>query len=297
MISIHHLTRKEIDDTRWNVCVGKSPGGLIYARTAYLDHMAPGWEALVTGDYDCVMPLTHKKKYGVRYLSQPPFCQQLGLVGQCTDAIQQTILDKAKYLFPFAEISLNFKNSVGQAELCNNFILHLLPSYEILSSGYSNDLRKNLARCTQFSLQYRQGNKVEECITLYRKIYGQRFPQVKAEHYDGLTNFCLTNPEHFILREVRSGEKLLSTVLCLTDSKRIYFLASTTLPEGRNMEANHFLVDNIIREFSGRDVILDFEGSDISGIAAFYKNFGAINQPYPKISWNRLKWPWSMFKK
>ena len=297
MITIHHLTRHEIDDIRWNNCIEKSAAGLIYANAAYLDHLSAGWEALVAGDYECVMPLTLKKKYGIRYLSQPPFCQQLGVIGQNIGEVLPDILYKSRYLFPFGEISLNFENTKSQAALCNNLILPLFPSYDFISSGYNNDLRKNLARSMQFSLHYHPGNNVEECITLYRKTYGQRFPQVRASHYEGLKKFCLSNKGHFIIREVRSGEKLLSTVLCLTDSKRIYFLASTTLPEGRNMEANHFLVDNIIREFSGSDLILDFEGSDIPGIAAFYKNFGAINQPYPKIYWNRLKWPWSMFKK
>jgi hypothetical protein len=297
MITIHHLNRKEVEDHRWNSCVEKSAGGLIYAGTDYLDHLSGQWGALVAGDYECIMPLTHKKKYGVSYLSQPPFCQQLGIIGQCSPQIQLAFLDKAKQLYPFAEISLNFENTDGQGTSCNNFILHLLPSYDVISSGYSNDLKKNLQRCRQFSLQYVKGGKVEECISLYKKTYGERFPQVREEHYRGLLEFCKKHSDNYTIREVRSGEKLLSAALCLTDARRIYFLMSTTLPEGRNQEANHFLVDNIIREFSGRAITLDFEGSDIPGIAAFYKNFGAVNQPYPKVSWNRLRWPWSMFKK
>jgi len=35
-------------------------------------------------------------------------------------------------------------------------------------------------------------------------------------------------------------------------------------------------------------LIFDFEGSDIKGIADFYKKFGTINQPYPFIKWNNL---------
>jgi len=63
MITIHHLSRKEIDDIRWNNCIEKSAAGLIYANAAYLDHLSAGWEALVVGDYECVMPLTQKKKF------------------------------------------------------------------------------------------------------------------------------------------------------------------------------------------------------------------------------------------
>ena len=54
------------------------------------------------------------------------------------------------------------------------------------------------------------------------------------------------------------------------------------------MSAGHFLLDNIIKEFSQTGLVLDFEGSDIPGIEHFYKSFGAINQPYNKIHFNRL---------
>jgi hypothetical protein len=46
------------------------------------------------------------------------------------------------------------------------------------------------------------------------------------------------------------------------------------------MQANHFLLDAIINEFAGKNIVLDFVGSDIPGIAHFYKNFGFHNQPY-----------------
>jgi hypothetical protein len=297
MNSVRYLTRKEIIDNRWNSRIEKSVNGLIYARTIYLDQLAGNWNALVSGDYECLMPLTGKKKYGTSYLYQPAFCQQLGIIGECSDVLQQAFLKKAMELYPFAEINLNFGNAAGEVQLCNNFIIDLGGSYESIAGRYSHDLKKNLQRCRSLHLEYREASYIQDTISLYKKTYGKRFPHVKEYHYQALLNFCGQYPEHCLVREVWSGEKLLSAVLCLTDSRRIYFLASTTLPEGRNMEANHFLVDRLILEFSGRPLTLDFEGSDIQGIAAFYKNFGAINQVYPKIKWNRLKWPWSMFRK
>ena len=56
-----------------------SPDALPYARTWYLDVVSPGWEALVADDYDCIMPLPRKRRYGLAYLVQPPLTQQLGV--------------------------------------------------------------------------------------------------------------------------------------------------------------------------------------------------------------------------
>jgi hypothetical protein len=40
------------------------------------------------------------------------------------------------------------------------------------------------------------------------------------------------------------------------------------------------LIDELIRQNAEKKIILDFEGSQIEGIARFYKGFGAENQPY-----------------
>jgi hypothetical protein len=46
----------------------------------------------------------------------------------------------------------------------------------------------------------------------------------------------------------------------------------------------------LIKEFAGQPIILDFEGSDIPGIAQFNKSFGAEKEFYFKIKINRLPW-------
>ena len=56
-----------------------SPNGLIYAKSFYLDNICAGWNALTGENYEWVLPLTDKKKFGISYLYQPPFTQQLGV--------------------------------------------------------------------------------------------------------------------------------------------------------------------------------------------------------------------------
>jgi hypothetical protein len=45
----------------------------------HLDRTAVVWDALVWGDYEFVMPLPVRKKWGIQYVYQPLFCQQLGI--------------------------------------------------------------------------------------------------------------------------------------------------------------------------------------------------------------------------
>ena len=44
--------------------------------------------------------------------------------------------------------------------------------------------------------------------------------------------------------------------------------------------SNYFLYNELIKEFSDEDIILDFEGSDIPGVSYFYNKFSDSNQQY-----------------
>ena len=60
----------------------------------------------------------------------------------------------------------------------------------------------------------------------------------------------------------------------------MYHLLNTTFPEGRETHSNPWLLDQIFREYSNRNLLFDFEGSDLPGVKTFYKKFGGHVQPY-----------------
>ncbi|MEI7803415.1 MAG: hypothetical protein WCI97_12250, partial [Bacteroidota bacterium] len=75
----HYLKHAEIDKTKWDHCVKNSINHLPYCYSWYLDVVSPGWEALISGAYKYIFPLTHRRKARINYLYQPYFTQQLGL--------------------------------------------------------------------------------------------------------------------------------------------------------------------------------------------------------------------------
>ncbi|MEO7311047.1 MAG: hypothetical protein ABIX01_11665 [Chitinophagaceae bacterium] len=305
-MTIRFLQHNEIDKPRWDEMLHQSVNGLIYARSVYLDHLCPGWTALVSDDYRYVMPLTHKKKFGIGYLYQPPFCQQLGVFGRTsiTPELMATFIEEAKKQFSFAEIFLNYNNMVASSEgvlLHKNYMLYLGRNYEAIRNGYTNDLvKKNLQRTHKFNLQYVVSVNIDLAVATFHELYGSRTPHVTANDYDALTALAkqLIATGNALVREVKmpNGE-LLACGLFLKDQHRIYNIASSTLPNGRTFEANHFLFDQLIQEFAGTSLQLDFEGSDIPGIERFYQKFGSVNQPYYFLKWNELPWPARLLKK
>ncbi len=294
--AIAYIPHAAIDKAKWNALIDAAPNGVTYAHTNFLDAMSPGWDALIAGDYDTVMPLTWRKKLGIRYLCQPAFSQQLGVFSltPIQAPLVESFLRKVVQHFRLIEIFLNEANATQANQTgSTNFVLNLHKPYELLKQAYSKDLHKNLARTQKFALSYNESGNVQEAIAQYRLLYGQRLGY-RPQDFAALQSVCekWINEGKCLVREVYLDDvkrhELLSIGLFLKDKNRLYNIASSTLPNGRTLEANHFLFDQLIREFAGQPLILDFEGSDLPGVARFYQKFSPENRPYFFWKHNRL---------
>ena len=214
----------------------------------------------------------------------------------------QSFVKVAQQHIPFAEINLNYQNGFATDTLFphKNYILPLTEAYAAIRSQYTKGLiKKDLERIEKYNLQYRASTNIESTITIYREWYASRTPHVTEKEYARFTQLCLqlqTTGNAFV-REVRlPNNELLACNIFLKDDQRIYYILSATLPNGRTLGANHFLLDGLIREFAGSGLLLDFEGSEISSIERIFQKFGATNQPYFFTRWNRLPWPLRLLK-
>jgi len=302
MMEIKYFTNDKIDKQKWDNCISNAGNSLIYAYSFYLDAMAKNWDALILNDYETVMPLTWNKKYGIRYLYQPPFTQQLGIFSQqpVTANTIQAFINIIKTKFPFAEVFTNTGNIIPQTKPHTNFILPLISLYQNIRIGYKKDLLNNLKHADKMLLTYINSEDYIEAIDIYIKEYAARIPHVKKADYQAFRNLCafLLTKNMLVIRKVLSQTNdLLAVALFLKDNKRLYNIMSTVMLSGRKLAANHFLFDQLIKEFSEKISVIDFEGSDIEGIAFFYENFGAINEPYYFFRYNSLPWPFYYLKK
>ncbi|OQP65347.1 hypothetical protein A3860_16910 [Niastella vici] len=297
---IQYLHRNQIDTGKWDQCIDNAANGLIYARTFYLDCLTDDWDALVLGDYEAVMPLTWRKKIGIRYLYQPAFTQQLGIFTHVviTEELVIAFLKEVEARFRFAEIFLNYAHGVKALPACANFVLSFQRSYEQLQQNYKPGLVKSLKRCRRFNLTYCEEAGHKMVLHAYKEMYGGRMPHVSNEDYINFETLCTFLPnESRVVRVVKENNQLLSAALMLRYKNRLYLLVSVTWPEGRSRDAYHFLLDRVIHEFAESELTLDFEGSELPGVAHFYRSFGTIDQPYFFYHYNRLPWPLRLLKK
>lgn len=294
MLSAEILNRSEINDMLWDQCIASAPNGLAYATTDFLDHMADNWEAIVVGDYEAVFPIPFRRKMGIKYVCMPAFCQQLGMFGQSrlVDEWLTEVLKKLALRYRLVEMQLNHHNKHKTSHRLHlNLLLPLHEGYQQITSGFKGDLHKNLNRSAKFQLVYEETNELANVIEKYKQHYRQRIP-IRSEDFERLTDLAedWQAEGKCIARIIRmpDSEEWLACALFLKDNKRLYNIANTTLPNGRTLEANHVLLHQLIREFAGQSLTLDFEGSDLPGVERFYRKFGPKEEWYYGWKSNRL---------
>ena len=109
---IQYVSRKLLDEKKYDFCIENSIQSRIYAFSWYLDIVADHWDVLVLNDYEAVMPIPWKQKLGFKYITQPYFCQQLGIFSLTTisEETQLEFIKKIPSKFLKVSLALNSQN-------------------------------------------------------------------------------------------------------------------------------------------------------------------------------------------
>jgi len=294
-LKISYLPQVNIDKQKWDRCIDTAANGLVYAYSFYLDAMSKNWDALILDDYEMVMPLTWNKKYTIHYLYQPFFCAQLGIFGNnISSEIVKSFLENIPSKFKYWDFYLNKDNlfplpSFPMHER-SNYVLSLQDNYVNLAANFAQSHVRNIKRAV------RQGNIVKKNIPVtdvisLAKGQTKNFSPITEKDYNNFSKLfeILKKKKMVVTYGVYVANKQLSASCAFVFShNRAYYILVGNHPDGRTSGASHLMIDYFIKEHSGENLILDFEGSSISSLAFFYKSFGSSLEKYPGIKMNKL---------
>lgn len=287
---IGYLTHNQIDKQRWDECLAQSPDGLIYAWSWYLDVVHPDWEALVENDYEAVMPLAGSRKFGINYLFQPFFTQKFGVFSKkevSEDKIEE-FLEAIPDKFEFAEFRLNGVKGLNH----RNIELDLSPEYSVLAGNYHSNTKRNLAKAKKEGLTIVEDAQPSVIIELFRKNRGKDIKHWGDTEYERLLNLVETAKSHgkcLVLSAQNADNQIVAGAFFMMSHNKIVFLFSGSDESNKENHGLTFLLDYVIKKYSGTQNILDFEGSDNNGLARFYKGFGGEETTYTGIRFNKAK--------
>jgi hypothetical protein len=303
-MKIHFLQHHQIDFTRWDNNVQHAENSLPYAFSWYLNAVSPAWNALVSDDYAFVFPLTWKKKFGLTYLHQPYFTQQLGLFSRqpLTTDISDAFLEALPKHIRFVEINLNVANKPSPEKFNltakTNILLTLQEHYTTIYSGYTENVKRNISKAEKHHLQITGNIQLDDVIRLFKADKGREVTSMKHVHYTHLKLLAAALEKHHacLLSGVLKDERLVAGALFVKINKRIIFLFSGNSEAGKKCGAMHFLIDDAIKKNCREALLFDFEGSTNPGLARFYKSFGSVESVYLHLKKNTIPYPFRFFK-
>lgn len=298
--AILYLRHHQIDKQKWDRCIDTAPNGLIYGYSLYLDHMASNWDALVLNNYEAVMPLPWRKKFGVRYIYQPVFTAQLGVFGKNIgkDLVIE-FLRSVPRTFRYWDFSLNHHNELTDEFPFHhrvNYVLDVNADYTTLYNNYRQNIKRNIKKSITYKCRIEKDIEVEP-ITELAKQQSSSATQNDFERFKKLFSHLKEKRLAKTYVVLSDNGQLLASAVFFFSHNRAYYILVGNHPNGRTLGGSHALVDAFIKDHAGQNLLLDFEGSDIRNLAFFYSSFGAVEETYTAVRFNKLPWYLKWLKK
>jgi len=298
---INFIRHGEIDRKKWDQCVLNSKQKMVYSQSWYLDLVAPGWCGLVEDDYLSVMALPLRTKFGIRYIFQPLFAQQLGVYS--TEIIEASKTKEFIQAIPpdirYIDYNLNHLNKISNNEFAispkTNYELDLSRRYSELETNYSANTRRNLIK-TIAHIEVSQDINVQDIISLKRETVKYKRPAYFYEWLNCFMDNIISLKRGFLVGAFYNGQ-LVGAAFFVLYEDRLYYLIPVSNEKGKEERAMFAILDYVIGKYADSDVILDFEGSGIHGIARFFAGFGAKSKKYFNVKVNNLPFIIKLFKK
>ena len=274
-------------DQTMKLCLNENP----FAYSSWLNLVTKRWGALVNKDHSILMPLPLKRKFGLTYISQPLFTQQLGLFGtkKITEATVSQALQSIPKKFVKAYLQLNTSNHFEGLHLPvrPTYCIDLRYDHSTLSNRYHLSHKRNIAKARKQMLVIRAEKNTADFIKQFRKTTGKKDAKLKAADYElmgRIMKHSLETNTGGLLSCYDEKDELLAGLFYLRSHSRVVNLFNFSNTKGRSLNAMPMLVDQWISKFAGSKLILDFEGSSIPSLATFYSRFGAEKMLYPVYS-------------
>ena len=261
--------------------------------------------AFIYGDYQTILMVPYKVKWGIRYATLPNFIQKLNFIG--TTEGQSLILDKLVDYFKFGEISfdseidLEFKKELfDNMRKRSNYALCLDSNYNELRKKFTKNHYRNIEKTTEVSMKL-----VKHSDDLIETFIKEKISKFTPDELNKIKRCIIKLTSNLeakdYIKVIGAFENnfCVASALFLEFNNRIYYLLGSSVKS--NLELTNkglfAIFDWVIQTHSNSDKTIDFEGSDIPGIARFFKGFGARLETYSSIKWNRLPFPLNIIKK
>ena len=287
-LMIRRVKRNDIDLEKYSRCLAESVNYMIYAEFWYLDVLTnQQWDCFVLNDYEAIMPLPYQKKFGIKIISQPIYCQQLGVFYSTQISTEFFLKFQKKLQRKIVRYYCYNEQNVLDFRIENasklNQILPLTFEYD----AFISKIRKNRKQEIRKGLDKRFSMKESSIDRSFIEILKEEYQEIESNLSLEKLQLLLTEIQNRNLGKtitIFENDKAVASSFYLISGKRLIQLCNAKRNE-YSINFNSFLIDYIIKNELNKNIILDFEGSSIRGVNEFNSSFRAENR-YLKVYQN-----------
>ena len=236
---INYVPYRDIDRVKYDDCVSHSKYSRIYAFSWYLDCVTERWDLIVENDYETVMPLPRKTKYGISYVYTPSWVQQLGIFSskKITEQTQNAFLKIASKKFLWIDYHLNSgcDDSLSSIDIKKNYLLSLRGGTEKIQDRYNKN-RKRISRKSFENVHLVKNGSIEIFIEEFKNL--DKTYLISDESIDILKSLYLHNQDHVNVWNVFYKQQYVGGLIWLKDAHRITYLAPIVTKKGKKEHIN-----------------------------------------------------------
>ena len=289
---IKFVRAENIDLSKWGGCILAAQNKNVFGLSWYLNAVCNHWDALILNDYEAIIPLPNKRKFGIRVLYQPFFSRLFNIYTsvELSNSIKQSFFDEIKKRYPRILLGYGFQDDFRPEGLKNELfpyqVLDLNQSYQQIASGYSKNATRLINKSNKIELATKAISP-SQVVAMFRETKGSEIKELKKSsfnHLERLMTACLEKDYGRAIGAFNPEGELCATAFFIIDDLAVFYLKGATNSIGRKHGGMYFLFDAIIKQYANQPLILDFGGSSIPSVATFYKKFGAIDKEYLFLS-------------
>ena len=294
MTNIRIINNNNIELDKWDNLVHRFAQGLPYAQSWYLNAVCENWKIIVYKDYEAGFAFQINKKLALPYSLQPFLTQQIGFLGEDITIFNQFLKEIEQKVF-YYQYQLNHFNNLDKSLNINtnkiNYELNLNQTYTEFYKGYKTNTKRNLKKANKHSISIQTISSLSsedlDFIETYNKLSFRDKEMLKLKQL--IQN--ASKHQQLLVYKALYKDEIISEIIFIKNKLRAVYLVAVSNDNGLKLKANFSLVDAFIKQNAETDIILDFEGSMIDGIARFYAGFGASKKTYPIIKKISLRKP------
>jgi hypothetical protein len=292
MAEIRYIRGCDLDRGRWDRLMQSASNTDLFGSSVYLDTMADGWDAVVCGDYEAALPLPVRKRFGFRYTYILPFCGPFSVYGRLPEGVSvEMMLSAIPQRLLRCDLNL-WTDAAPSGWVVRSRINHLLDlsmEYTAIRRRYGATCKNLLNRGLAESLQLTTSCPISAQLQMAGQFGGLgQTDERDVLRFERLCREWEQTGQLLSMAVATKDGRIIAGGVFLRSARQLHYLLGWSNREGKKYNASRHILGEVIQMHAGQPLTLDFEGSDIPGVAQFFESFGAVPKIYPFLRRDKL---------